>query len=76
MSEHPDPADVPIHNAATVMLIRDPDPAQDRGVAGAGSTGVEVFMLRRTANAVFASHVFPERSLGSQVAFAPRKLRV
>jgi len=61
MSEHPDPADVPIHPAATVMLIRDPDPAQDRGVAGAGSTGVEVFMLRRTTKAAFGAGmmVFP-----------------
>ncbi len=52
MSEHPDPADVPIHPAATVMLIRDPDD---------GSPGVEVFMLRRTSKAAFGPGmmVFP-----------------
>jgi len=48
----PDPsafADVPIRPAATVMLLRDTD------------AGPEVFMLRRTANAVFASgmYVYP-----------------
>jgi 8-oxo-dGTP pyrophosphatase MutT (NUDIX family) len=57
MSEHPDPADVPIHPAATVMLIRDPDPAE----GGGGSSGVEVFMLRRTTKAAFGAGmmVFP-----------------
>ena len=48
----PDPlafADVPVRPAATVMLLRDTD------------AGPEVFMLRRTAKAVFASgmYVYP-----------------
>ncbi len=57
MSEHPDPADVPIHPAATVMLIRDPDGAE----GGGESSGVEVFMLRRTTKAAFGAGmmVFP-----------------
>jgi len=42
-----DPATVPIKPAATVLLIRDAD-------AG----GIEVFMLRRTFNAAFASGMF------------------
>jgi 8-oxo-dGTP pyrophosphatase MutT (NUDIX family) len=44
-----DPRAVPVRDAATVMLIRD------------GTRGVEVFMLRRTLSAVFASgmYVFP-----------------
>jgi len=42
-------ADVPISMAATVMLLRDaPD----------GPSGIEVFMLRRTANAVFGAGMF------------------
>ena len=47
-----DPADVPVKPAATVMLVRD---------AADGEQGVEVFMLRRTANAVFGAgmYVFP-----------------
>lgn len=47
-----DPADVPVKPAATVMLIRD---------AVDGEPGVEVFMLRRTSNAVFGAgmYVFP-----------------
>lgn len=47
-----DPADVPVKPAATVMLIRD---------AVEGAPGVEVFMLRRTTNAVFGAgmYVFP-----------------
>ena len=51
-AERLDPADVPIRPAATVMLVRDaPD----------GDGGVEVFMLRRTTNAVFGAgmYVFP-----------------
>ena len=48
----PLPADtsIPVHPAATVVLVRDAVPA-----------GVEVFMLRRTASAVFAAgmYVFP-----------------
>lgn len=46
-----DPAAVPVRPAATVMIIRD---AED-------GSGVEVFMLRRTLNAVFGSgmYVFP-----------------
>ncbi len=57
MPEHPDPADVPIHPAATVMLIRDPDGSD----GGGGSSGVEVFMLRRHAKAAFGAGmmVFP-----------------
>ncbi|MFN5602640.1 MAG: NUDIX hydrolase, partial [Acidimicrobiaceae bacterium] len=42
-----DPATVPVKPAATVLLIRDAD-------AG----GIEVFMLRRTFNAAFASGMF------------------
>ena len=44
------PATVPARPAATVLLVRDAEP-----------TGVEVFVLRRTANAVFAAdmYVFP-----------------
>src|SRR5829696_3796111 len=44
-------AEVPLRNAATVMLVRN----SERG------EGVEVFMLRRTLDAVFARgyHVFP-----------------
>jgi 8-oxo-dGTP pyrophosphatase MutT (NUDIX family) len=47
-----DPADVPIRPAATVMLVRD---AHD------GEPGIEVFMMRRTANAAFGAgmYVFP-----------------
>lgn len=47
-----DPALVPVKPAATVMLVRD---------AADGEAGVEVFMLRRTANAVFGAgmYVFP-----------------
>lgn len=47
-----DPADVPIRPAATVMLVRD---------AIDGDPGVEVFMLRRNANAIFGGgmYVFP-----------------
>jgi 8-oxo-dGTP pyrophosphatase MutT (NUDIX family) len=47
-----DPAHVPVHPAATVMLVRD---------AADGDAGVEVFMLRRTARAVFGAgmYVFP-----------------
>jgi 8-oxo-dGTP pyrophosphatase MutT (NUDIX family) len=43
------PSDVPLRDAATVMLVRD------------GDGGVEVFMLRRTPSAAFAggAHVFP-----------------
>jgi 8-oxo-dGTP pyrophosphatase MutT (NUDIX family) len=44
-----DPALVPVKPAATVMLIRD---------ASDGAPGVEVFMLRRTANAVFGAGMF------------------
>lgn len=46
-----DPKAVPIRNAATVMLVRD----------SATGDGLEVFMLRRTLSAVFASgmYVFP-----------------
>ena len=46
---------MPIRNAATVMLVRD---AQTVGASG---PGIEVFMLRRTLQAVFASgmYVFP-----------------
>ncbi len=47
-----DPELVPVKPAATVMLVRD---------AIDGEPGVEVFMLRRTANAVFGAgmYVFP-----------------
>lgn len=47
-----DPAAVPVRPAATVMLVRD---------APEGPAGVEVFMLRRTTNAVFGAgmYVFP-----------------
>ncbi|HUS41425.1 MAG TPA: hypothetical protein VMY16_02050 [Ilumatobacteraceae bacterium] len=44
-----DPSLVPVKPAATVMLVRD---ALD------GAPGVEVFMLRRTANAVFGAGMF------------------
>ena len=45
-----DPAQVPVQPAATVMLVRD-----------ASEPGIEVFMLRRTASAVFGAgmYVFP-----------------
>lgn len=46
-SEEFDPTTVPVKPAATVLLVRD---------AAAG--GVEVFMLRRTFNAAFASGMF------------------
>lgn len=57
---------VPVKPAATVMLVRDRDP-DDGGDVGADvgadaeSGGIEVFMLRRTLNAVFGSgmYVFP-----------------
>ena len=47
-----DPRDVPVKPAATVMLLRN---------AVDGDPGIEVFMLRRTANAVFGAgmYVFP-----------------
>jgi len=47
-----DPELVPVKPAATVMLVRD---------AADGEPGVEVFMLRRTTNAVFGAgmYVFP-----------------
>ncbi len=71
-----DPASVPVSNAATVMLVRDAatEPGLDElGIAGPGSPGPgipgpgipgpgsEVFMLRRTLQAAFASgmYVFP-----------------
>ena len=44
-----DPALVPVKPAATVMMVRDPLD---------GAPGVEVFMLRRTANAVFGAGMF------------------
>ena len=49
-----DPRTVPVKPAATVLLIRD-------AVAG----GIEVFMLRRTFSAAFASgmFVFPAEKL-------------
>lgn len=49
--------DVPIRPAATVMLVRDTEP----GRAGGSTTGIEVFMLRRTTSAAFAGgmYVFP-----------------
>src|ERR1700710_2864736 len=49
MADTPQSADVPVRPAATVMLLRDTD------------SGIEVFMLRRTHSAVFASgmYVFP-----------------
>jgi len=52
-----DPKAVPIRNAATVMLVRDDDGGE--GIGGIG--GIEVFMLRRTLKAAFASgmYVFP-----------------
>jgi 8-oxo-dGTP pyrophosphatase MutT (NUDIX family) len=46
-NEEFDPTTVPVKPAATVLLVRDAD-------AG----GVEVFMLRRTFNAAFASGMF------------------
>ncbi len=51
-SEPIDPALVPVRPASTVMLIRD---------ATDGGAGIEVFMLRRTSNAVFGPgmYVFP-----------------
>lgn len=65
-----DPTTVPIKPAATVMLVRDVE-------SGTG-TGVEVFMLRRTLNAVFGSgmYVFPggrvETSDGTDIDRAHR----
>lgn len=52
MADDFDPMNVPIRTAATVMLVRDADD---------GGEGVEVFMLRRTANAAFGAgmYVFP-----------------
>jgi 8-oxo-dGTP pyrophosphatase MutT (NUDIX family) len=52
MADDFDPATVPIRNAATVMLVRD---------SGGGEGGIEVFMLRRTADAAFGAgmYVFP-----------------
>jgi 8-oxo-dGTP pyrophosphatase MutT (NUDIX family) len=46
-SEEFDPTTVPVKPAATVLLVRDAD-----------TGGVEVFMLRRTFNAAFASGMF------------------
>jgi 8-oxo-dGTP pyrophosphatase MutT (NUDIX family) len=46
-SEEFDPTTVPVKPAATVLLVRDAD-----------GGGVEVFMLRRTFNAAFASGMF------------------
>ena len=53
-----DPASVPISPAATVMLIRD---AGDDAAESPAADGFEVFMLRRTLQAVFGSgmYVFP-----------------
>ena len=55
MSEAFDPDSVPIRPAATVMLIRDVPSGPADG------SGIEVFMLRRTLQATFASgmYVFP-----------------
>jgi len=55
-----DTDDVPARAAATVVIVRDVDAA----IGGAASdvrSGVEVFVLRRTANAAFAAgmYVFP-----------------
>jgi 8-oxo-dGTP pyrophosphatase MutT (NUDIX family) len=54
VSQPLDPAAVPIRPAATVLLIRDAHDATN-------GAGIEVFMLRRTLQAVFASgmYVFP-----------------
>jgi 8-oxo-dGTP pyrophosphatase MutT (NUDIX family) len=52
MADDFDPMTVPIRNAATVMPVRN---------ASDGELGIEVFMLRRTANASFGAgmYVFP-----------------
>jgi 8-oxo-dGTP pyrophosphatase MutT (NUDIX family) len=52
MADDFDPTTVPIRTAATVMLVRD---------ASDGAPGVDVFMMRRTANASFGAgmYVFP-----------------
>jgi 8-oxo-dGTP pyrophosphatase MutT (NUDIX family) len=52
MSADFDPRTVPVRPAATVMMVRDGDGVE---------SGVEVFMLRRTGNAVFGAgmYVFP-----------------
>ena len=55
---------MPIHPAATVMLVRDVVGSPDGSAPGIPSgvpSGIEVFMLRRTANAVFGAgmYVFP-----------------
>ena len=51
---------MPIHPAATVMLVRDVVGSPDDNGESDGA-GIEVFMLRRTANAVFGAgmYVFP-----------------
>ena len=51
---------VPARPAATVVIVRDVAAAIDRGTTDARS-GVEVFVLRRTANAAFGAgmYVFP-----------------
>lgn len=72
-----DPMTVPIRPAATVMLVRDSEPVSGIG-SGDGSTVLEVFMLRRTLSAAFASgmYVFPggrvETSDGDDVERAHR----
>ncbi|MET0324129.1 MAG: NUDIX domain-containing protein [Ilumatobacteraceae bacterium] len=50
-----DPAVVPARPAATVVIVRDADEHDDQ------ASGVEIFMLRRTAKASFAAdmYVFP-----------------
>ena len=57
MSDRFDPTAVPVHPAATVMLVRDASPS---GVPDEPS-GIEVFMMRRTGNASFGAgmYVFP-----------------
>jgi 8-oxo-dGTP pyrophosphatase MutT (NUDIX family) len=59
MSDRPTQEPVPVKPAATVMLVRDRDGGDEQG--DGGGAGVEVFMLRRTLNAVFGSgmYVFP-----------------
>jgi 8-oxo-dGTP pyrophosphatase MutT (NUDIX family) len=60
-----DPRAVPLHDAATVMLVRD-------GEHGDGKTDLEVFIVRRTLNAAFAGgmYVFPGGKLDAADATA------
>lgn len=77
-----DPAAVPVRPASTVMLVRDVEPGPEPGIEPGPEPGIEVFMLRRTLDAVFGSgmYVFPggrvETSDGDDLDRAHRRAAI